>query len=1001
MADQNIHFEDLSGGDTGERADTSAILPFSAGEQVKAAVLNRPLENLRGRSEIIRGEIEDLKYLIDTNIRWIITSGNNAGVATAHNQPMVVNRPSPVTGTFTISGTAIVIQPINTPKIDTKASAEYLFGSPPGHSSLTFNSTLYGYEQPFGGFPRGSWQRIQWSSDDYADLGARHCTVAVEGNPEHILHITVSNGTGGYTTVAELHAELDATAEMIAHGFAAVVVAGDETDTIDISTIPALYLDFPLLDTYDRELHYLTKTEIDAYFNAYGALADGDTLCIAYPFLVDPDSPTTKGGRRQATPTSSTVTPGNPNTEVTAGQLFVSSTAPGLIPMSIPLCKRVGSDLIFIDGTIFRGDETNGVYFGTSGYTNYTLSSTTLGSSGATNIGVAGHTAHTARSADKFDISAGTLQSVLEALQLFVNDKASLDTNELLGGQWIFNNTMFFIQIISPTTPFLMWRSGNIGINRPGDAQIGWETISKYQILNGTEYAYVTVQGGYLTYSSGYKIHTPATGTGNLVVTIESVGSVTGHEADHNIRGSYRRYNAAANTLYALYPTNWFTEYTLGFVSYDNAYTMWGTTLNFVATTTDILSATLNLVTPIINDLPTVDVNTVGSKRAIHPYPTLVSVNGSLGTGNHAFFNRVLEGFAVVPAALDEVSFGVYSAGRFTADTIEVTGGRAIVGGYVVTIPENRILSGVANTYLLPGTTLPSTATKTKWFGLWLRSDGVFRVGPLPVYSLNSGVPGNGLYMLPNVTYAESGKDIHDYTLVNLVWSYQGNAAGTIYFAGITHVGGNLWMYQQAQRFTAPSTWTTYVEHRFYDQYVHTGTTESDSDCADIATSYNAITAEANGLPGVPAALTTAVLLGINMSVNLTTSGNYAGCYILHNNNDTDVYSSSLIAPPVVSDPDAPVIDETYDTLLNGVSTKYGAVLWQRSFASTDGNNLSLYNRDTLLYPVGYPSAFTSNGVSQIKVGWRYDTDSGESFRFQIRTLGFMWDRYNAGGILL
>jgi hypothetical protein len=1011
MADQNIHFEDLSGGDTGERADTSAILPFSAGEQVKAAVLNRPLENLRGRTEIIRGELEDLKYLIDTNIRWIITGGTNVGSAVGHSIPMVINRSPFTRGTFTISETAIVLQPINTPKIDKKASALYEFGSPPGHSSLTFTSSLYGYEQPKGGganpLPRGSWQRIQWSSAPYATLGARHCTVTLEGNPVHILHITVSEGDGGnYTTVAELHAQLDATTDMLTFGFEEVVAAGDETDTINISGFSASDLDYVLLDTYDRELHYLTKTEIDAYFNAHGALADGDTLCITYPFLVDPDSPTTKGGRRQATPTSSTVTPGTPNTEVTSGQLFVSSTAPGLIPISIPLCKRVGYDLIFIDGTIFRSDEDIGVYFGSSGYTNYYLSATTVGSSGATNVGVAAHTALLGQSVDTLNLPSGTLQAVLEAIQLFINDKSSCDADETISQNWLLTSTWHFYEAsaVGGTPLKLLWRSGLYGVAaRLGDAQILWTTLSRYSFsktgVSTDEVYYITVQGAYLEMSGGIlKAHTSAigAGTGTLTITIESAGG--GGVGSNNVRGTYRRNSAASNTQYLVFPTLYPTVYESGALFSIDTYSIWGTIINFVATAVNVISTSFNIATPLVTITPSVDTNTVGYKKAIHVSPALISTSGVLGASGHSYFNRVLEGFAVIPADLVEQpapGSGNYSAGHFSADTIRVMGGRAIVAGSIVTIPEIRILTGVVNNHRLTGTPLPAGPTNMKWYGLWLRSDGVLRVGPIPQYNLGIGVPGSTQYMLP-AGYADATFDVHDYTLVNLVWSYQGNTAGTMYFAGIMHVGNNLWMYHQARHYSAG--WGKYVEHRFYQQHVTTATAAEGA--SERSTAYDAINGIVDGLPGVPAAMTNVVLLGVRMSATLQVSGKHAGAYLLHNLGDDSVYSAAYVAPSVVSDPTTPVLNETYDVLFD--TDPYSAVLWRRMLRSSDSADINADYDDTVLYPVGFPTPtdLTNYASSIVRIGYHYDLSAGDDFLFQMRTLGFMWDRYNVGGIM-
>jgi hypothetical protein len=998
MADQNVHFEDISGGDTGERADAAAILPYAAGEKVKAAILDRPLENLRGRTEILRSEIEDLKYLVDSNIRWIISSGANTGAASGHSQPKVVSRPSPVLGTFTLSEAAIVLQPINTPKEDNKTSATYTFGG--GTSTLTFSTSLFGYEQPKGGganpFPRGTWQRVKWSNAAASTLGANHCTVVLEGNPVHILHITVA--TEETTTVAELHAQLDLTTSMATFGFTEVVATGTETDIISWADITNVSDDAMFLNTVDREMHYLTKVQIDAYFTAYGALADGDTLSIGFPFLVDPETPVTKGGRRQATPTSLS---GSPNTEVSSSQLFVSSTAPYLTPLSIPICKRVGSDLIFIDGTIFRGDETNGVYFGSSGYTNYYLSTTTTGSSGATAVGVSTH-AHVAghKSADVFDITAGTLQSVLEAAQLFINDKASLDSNELVEGQWLWNDTQFAYEPDVTDSIVLYWRTGRTATARPGDSQVGWQTISKYGIYLNSELFYVTIQGAYLEYTTAYKLHTPSGSTGNVMVTIESAGAMLGNEAKFNIRGTRRLYNPAANTTFDLFPADWFSDSLSGDISSNDGRTIWGTSL-WLSTPALYVSADVLAIRS------NTESTTVGSAMATHTAPTLVATTNVLGAMNKSYFNRVLEGFATLPAPLTQVTTGVWSSGCFGIDTITYMGGRAIVAGNVITIPEMRTLTGVVNNHMLPGTTLPASSLGTQWYGLWLRSDGVMRVGPLPVHSLSVGIPGASMYFLP-IGNTDSGFYPYDYTLVNLVWSYQGNTAGAIRFAGITHTGGNVWVYQQARLgdFLSPVTWSTYVDHKFLE--VNYGTSDAftaEETIAGYSTCFNATTLNGYGLPGIPTSISCTGILNARVSVHLNNPGSQVSLYLLHNLYPLDAaYNSwSPFAPPTISAPAARVANLSYDVVLD---SHYGAAVWSDTSLVVDTAAIARQIDATILYPFTHASDVipvpTTAGI--VNAGYLLTLNNPSALDtayFRLRTLGFMWDRYNAGGIMV
>ena len=72
MADQNIDFRE--GGDSGERDNPDAIERYNDGEPASETVFRRPPENLRSRTEILRTEGEDQKYLQDSDMRWMIST---------------------------------------------------------------------------------------------------------------------------------------------------------------------------------------------------------------------------------------------------------------------------------------------------------------------------------------------------------------------------------------------------------------------------------------------------------------------------------------------------------------------------------------------------------------------------------------------------------------------------------------------------------------------------------------------------------------------------------------------------------------------------------------------------------------------------------------------------------------------------------------------------------------------------------------------------------------
>jgi hypothetical protein len=997
MATQDVDFKvspDSDTNDTGnpgnpsDAAGIASIKNYSAGERIRAAVFNRPIENLRKRTETLRVETSAQKYLQDTDMRWIITGGNYEGAASGNIQPKVTWVPG--TGKFTTSAD-IVLQPISGPKSDKKSSITYTKAL---NWSITLGTSLYRFEG-------GHLLSVRWQEADPGTLPS-NASAVIAYEPYAVLVITLCND--GTTQAGDVYTALSS----VGAGFTHVVTG---TGAVSLSDILVDGVPNPIFDfsgTYDRELHHITPALFASFF-ATNTITSGDTLCLGYEWLVNPDG-ITRSGRRQSTATSGTSTVSLP------GQLFLADAHPDRLPLAIPICKRIGDDLIFIDGTIARGDELGDVHFGMNGYTTQAFNATTA-PSGASIIGVSAHTHHTpSKSLDVFDIAAGTLQATLELLQTFVNDKASLDINEQVDGEWIFNNTVFNYEPDADMTCSLIWRTGVFeGTVRPADAQIGWQTISKYGIILTDELFYITVQGAYIEWypaDAEFKIHTPATGTGNVYVNIESAGSYTGHAANNNIRGSRRLYNALANTRYSVFPSNWFLASSSGDIYYGDTRTMWATVMNLITPVMFLTATDLTITAEVIAYTPILESGVAGSSIAIHPAPTLLAVTSDvLGVHHHAFFNRVLDGFATTPAPLVDMGGGQYAAGHFPIDAIGVMGGRAIVAGNIITIPEPRVLTNVVNNYMLPNTPLPASSGNMLWYGLWLRKDGVFRVGQLPQYNLGVGIPGHTQYMLP-LANIESTFDVHDYTLVNLVWSYQGNVAGQIRFAGIMHMGGNMWMYHQARfgTYGSPVVWSNYVDHRFFESSL-SGISADIENLFSINTSYSGRYSQADGLPGVPAALTNVALINVRMSAHVQTSGNLAAIYLLNTNyptSDGTVYSSSFVAPPNLSDPGAavPVLNEDYDVMFTvpdppSIFYYYSNVLFRRMLISSDSAEVNADYDDTVLYPVASPSGITNAATGLVKVGWKYKLSATDTFLVNMRTLGFMWDRYNAGGITI
>lgn len=375
MADSHIRFKhgdeltgdsDERGVDTGADGGAVSIKPITDGERAYQAVFRRASENLRQRTEILRVFGEDQKFLQD-QLRWIIAAGYADGTS-----PEPLPRPSvtswlpsgvfPGKGLFTLSY-PIVIQPINTPAADKVAAKTYSFtlGT---IGTVTFTVLAANGWRAYSG---ANLIKIVWEQATAAELAGAlvpdYCDMEISGDPDHILTITVRDDAA--TSINNLTTAAGLLSPTLASMGLVMATGGVTSTLIDYDTIAEP--DYTLCSTFEREVHYLPVATFTGYFAGGGYLSDGDTLAISWPYLTKPDPfATPRDGRRQSIPSN----PYPPGTTVVAAQLFNTTLRPDLIPLSIPLCKRIGDDLFWIDGTFVKGDQTTyPVYFGEHGNT--------------------------------------------------------------------------------------------------------------------------------------------------------------------------------------------------------------------------------------------------------------------------------------------------------------------------------------------------------------------------------------------------------------------------------------------------------------------------------------------------------------------------------------------------------------------------------------------------------------------------------------------------------
>ncbi len=454
MANQNIRFRNAE--DTGQRVDEEAIAPYEDGQGAGQATFRRPPEYLRRRSEFLRTAGEDSKYLHDTDKGWRIVHGNALGVNTGDPIPSVTW--DATLGTFAVSA-ALVVQPMNTPDNDVKETKSYGFPIAVPAGAVEFTAELFAYEGM-------NYRRIVWQELPFASIPNSYCLIEVTGGGGELNTVTITVRDDGLTSVNDVGAQITAeAANLLLAGFTGTT-SGTGSSLVD--ALPT-DVDYTMSQTWERQLHYIEPGDFVSFFGSH-SLSDGDTLAIFYEWMVESGG---EGGRRQSTPTSGA----SPPNTAAGTRLFITSEEPWKIPLSIPLCKRTGDDLIFIDGTVVTSPQVGTVHFGEHGYTlnsmvnaiatvgtpwadgshlngaaspyaytiedalNYIIGdlASNTGTDGTERIGLTGMLMPSSPSNDPISWSAGELRDYLVDVAAYLNRKGSLNAAETVTGLWSFS----------------------------------------------------------------------------------------------------------------------------------------------------------------------------------------------------------------------------------------------------------------------------------------------------------------------------------------------------------------------------------------------------------------------------------------------------------------------------------------------------------------------------------------------------------------------------------
>ena len=330
MTEQKDHLDYTKTGDTGQD-DTTSISPVNDGDPASENTLRRPPEVLRNRTEDIRQAAEDFYYYRDV-------------------QQLLIHSDATITwgGTDVDGGTGLItqagdifIRPFLAPWADTKGT---LSSGTIAVNQITYTATASAY-----------------STDGLNRVTVEHR----DGGVGTALSAAITVGP-----VKRILVLFDAA--NIAHDVPSVKAAVDaqvalDTDlvgklTITTSAIPlnaiGILAETRLEGTIEVESHRLPTATLDAVTAAATStigLRSGDSIAIWYRYLIEPGGG--QGGRRESSESRATAT-------IPLASVFITSEDPSKIPGAIPICTVTGTsgfpgtELVFIDGTVYRKGES-------------------------------------------------------------------------------------------------------------------------------------------------------------------------------------------------------------------------------------------------------------------------------------------------------------------------------------------------------------------------------------------------------------------------------------------------------------------------------------------------------------------------------------------------------------------------------------------------------------------------------------------------------------------
>jgi hypothetical protein len=369
MSRQHVEFKVTGTDKDSGEADLTAIKPVADGEPGQAAVFKRPSENLRTRTEFMRAELENLKYMSEADRALLLTSAGNItwnGVGT---------------GTFSISGPSSVmtLKPFIAPNVSTAGRLIIGLGSASQITIRTRQNHVLGQPRAYSGANDFSFDFTP------VDTGTGVVVITVDGTPANNFHVQYDSNVTSGTTVQQMLNYLNNVtptaggAAFITAGLEAVVEGGlgPNGGPVEVGYPTPLsplvgnkvivYGTPPpgtptnefatrfLAGAADAEKHIISDAQLTSFFTAeptYGypnKLIEGDVLCVRYDDLVMNST----GGRRQS------INELPENKAIDAGaNLFLLRRFPERLPGSLPVATVVDGKLIFVNGRVFGSGES-------------------------------------------------------------------------------------------------------------------------------------------------------------------------------------------------------------------------------------------------------------------------------------------------------------------------------------------------------------------------------------------------------------------------------------------------------------------------------------------------------------------------------------------------------------------------------------------------------------------------------------------------------------------